>query len=382
MERFLQKFGFESVDGLDAAFSRAQKDFAERGKSILAFERYEIFTYMTEHLAEIRDALARDDDNLLYCYLLSDAIRTGNDILVKAIARPKKAEKSELFDTLPLFGMLDCLPDMLAEHKSLGLPTDVTEGTCSQFENQIQDFIDLNHRYGISTYVMWMLGFLKTKIIRVGRFNLERGVYKKPFDVFRRGEETKVLPRGVKFHRNGQIFGSVDCEGEDGAFEGDIVETDTYYEGLRIENGIALNERVRLDKGEWQRVLTRGDAVIEMHIPSGGALSSEVCERDIARGRELFDRHFGGYRALTMTSWLLDPQIKHLLGKETNLTRFADRFERFPVKSNGYDVFEYVWCLPPTTPLSELPENSSISRTVKAHLQSGGHIFGATGIIL
>lgn len=382
MQRFLEKFGFAECDGMAESFARAKEMLAARQNDILAFERYEIFTYMTPDLARIRDALALDTDNLLYAYMLSDAIRSGNTALVKALSFPCREQESELYDTLPLFGMLDHLSDMLAELKRRGLPQDVIDGTCSQFENQIQDFIDLNHRYGISHYVSWMLLFLQCKIIRVGRFNFEAATYRMPFDVFKSGDAIKVLPRGVVFHKSGQILGSVDCLDEEGSFVGDVTETEEYFEGLLIEGAVAKNERIRLSKREWTRVLTAGDPAISIHIPSGGSLPPEIVERDLLRGMELFNRHMGAFAAYICTSWLLDPQIKKLLGKETNLTRFADRFARFPVKSNGGDVFEYVWCMPATTPLAKLPETSSISRTVKAHLLAGGHIFGASGVIV
>jgi len=77
----------------------------------------------------------------------------------------------------------------------------------------------------------------------------------------------------------------------------------------------------------------------------------------------------------------LDLQLKEILGKETNLTRFADRFIRFPAKSSGKSVFSYLYLTRNHDP-ALLPERTSMQRAVKRHLMAGGHIYGAKGIVL
>ena len=250
------------------------------------------------------------------------------------------------------------------------------------FENQTQDFVDLYHRYGISIYVGWMMKFVKCEIIRVGRFNFEICKYSANYDVFENNGKLAVLPKGITFHRSGQVLGSVGCEDEKGSFFGDITETDEYYEGILIENGIARNEKRRLMKSEWKKVMTNGDQVINYHIPTGGKLDHEACELDIQRGKKIINECFGGIKGFFCLSWLIDPQIKQIMGRETNLTKFSDRFERFPLKSKGNDVFEYVFVCSPDTPLDELPEKSGFAKAIKAHLLEGGHIWGAQGVAL
>ena len=84
-----------------------------------------------------------------------------------------------------------------------------------------------------------------------------------------------------------------------------------------------------------------------------------------------------------VTSWLLDPQIKTLMGKETNLTKFIDRFFCLaPFQSDATALFPYVFGVKDIPPYEELPETSSFAKAVKDHLISGGNIYGAFGIIL
>ena len=386
MKQFLEKFKISMPEYVaESYYADACAAFADKGDGIMCFEKYNIFTYMKEHLAYLRDQLCLDKDNVIYCYLLYNAIKNDDRLAIKALSRPNEALLDEKYDILPIFSLMNCLPEMIAEHKKLGIDQDITADTCNLFENQVQDFIDLNHRYGISHYVTWMLGFVKCRLFRIGRFNFERIIYKAPFDVFEsKNEKNKlvVLPKGVTFHRNGQILGSIGCTDTEGSFTADIEESDLAYVGCLVENGVCKNEKITLKKSEWQRVLTQGEKAISVHIPTGGKMTDEVCERDIARCRSVIGNAYGEFKAFYCDSWLLDPQIKTILGRETNLTKFADRYTVFPTKSDGSGVFEYVYLLSSPTSPEKLPEKTSFGVAIKHHLMNGGHIYGAKGVFL
>ena len=74
------------------------------------------------------------------------------------------------------------------------------------------------------------------------------------------------------------------------------------------------------------------------------------------------------------------PAEKAVCFLETNLTAFADRFVSFPVKSSGNEVFEYVFNLHAAVSPSELNTTTSLSKALKEHFISNGHIYGAAGI--
>lgn len=383
MEKFLEKFDIETkVDSFAKYYEGAKKLYDEKKDDILDFERYNIFTYMKEDIARIRDEVAKDSDNVIYAYFLYLAMEARDAAAIRALSCPNKKLEDEKYDFLPMFSLLYCVPALVKELRSKGVPEDIIDATLNMYENQTQDFVDLYHRYGISIYVGWMMKFVRCEIIRVGRFNFEICNYSKDFDVFENNGKLAVLPKGVTFHRSGQILGSIDCEDEEGSFVGDIVETDTYYEGILIENGIAKNEKRRLEKSEWKKVLTKGDRVINYHIPTGGKLDHDECEIDIQRGKKIINECFGGIKGFFCLTWIIDPQIKEIMGRETNLTKFADRFEKFPLKSQGHDIFEYVFVCSPDTPLEELPEKSGFAKAIKQHLLNGGRIWGAQGVAL
>ncbi len=383
MENFLKKYDIEArLEKFAEYYDRAKLQYEQNKNDIMNFEKYSIFTYMKDDVARIRDEVVKDSDNIIYCYFLYEAMKAKDMPAINALCSPNKKLEDEKYDFLPMFSLLHCVPKMVEDLREKGVPEDVIDATLNMFENQTQDYVDLFHRYGISCYVTWMLKFIRCEIIRVGRFNFEICKYNKDFDVFENNGKLAVLPNGVTFHRSGQVLGSIDCEDTDGSFFADIIETDTYYEGYLIENGLAKNVKRRLEKSEWKKVLTKGDRIINYHIPTGGKLDSESCENDTERGRDIVNQCFGGFKAFFCLTWLIDPQIKSIIGKETNLTKFADRFEKFPLKSNGHDVFEYVFVCSPDTPLEELPEKSSFASAIKKHLLSGGHIYGAMGVAL
>jgi len=383
MRQFLESFGIAGADQISPDYYQAaQAEMARRGNAVLDLPDYGCFTYMREPLTRIRDTLLEDPRNVLYCYLLRQAIRADDREAVAILFAPHKEKASEFYDSLAIFALVDAVPDMLAQHKALGLPEDITRDTCAMFENQVQDFIDLQHRYGISTYGTWMLKFVRSRLIRLGRFNFELVDYDEPYDVFECDGQLAVLPHQVTFHRSGQVLGSIDCEDEAGSFTGIITETETYFEGLKIESGLCKKETVRLPKTEWKRLITRGDRVIGIHIPSGEPVTPEIADRDLARAREIIPRHFGPYKAFYTESWLLDPQIKALFGRVTNLTLFHDRFTIYPRLSDGRDMFDYVFWVSADTPTEDLPEHSSFARAVKQHLLNGGHIYDSNGVFL
>ncbi len=382
MEAFFNSFGLSYAEELLPFYREAEALLSERGEDILAFERYAAFPSLGEELARLRDRLRGDTDALLYCYLLSHLLKKGEDKRACSLARPHSFRSAELDDLLPLFPLLDQTESMLALHRELGIPEEVSRDTVLMFENQVQDFMLLYHHPGISVYFSWMLSFLRGHIYRIGRFNLERMVYRHPYEVFRRGDTLCILANGGLFHKSGQVLGSVGCEETEGSFAGDFLEDEDAYEGFLVQNGLLTRERVRLSKAEWTRVLTAGDPLISVHIPSGGPMPPEVCERDLMRGKELLDRALGEHRGFYCNSWILDSMIKALLPAPTNLTRFADRFVRFPLKSGGDGVFAYVWNKAAPCPPETLTADTTLTRVLRDYLLSGHHIYGAGGVIL
>ena len=157
-------------------------------------------------------------------------------------------------------------------------------------------------------------------------------------------------------------------------------KTDEYFEGA-VCDGVRCGGVERFYKAEgWELYLSSGDPLVSVHIPSGGPLSPVVVSEDLKLGGEIIRAAFGDFKAYYCSSWLLDSEIKDIIGRETNITRFGDRFVRYPIKTNGGAVYSYVWHLPPTTPASELPDAGSFANALRAHIAAGGYVYGASGV--
>jgi len=383
MENFLNKFGINTrCENMPLYFERAKALFAEKGADILDFERYAIYTYMEPDIARIRDIIAEDGDSILYAYFLYAAIEAGDNDAIVALSCPNHHLSDEKYDLLPLFSMLYCIPDQVRTLRRKGVPEDVIAATLNMYEAQVQDFVNIHDHYGICEYVDWMMRFVRCDIIRVGRFNLEICPYEDDFDIFENNGKLAVLPKGVTFHRSGQVLGNAGCEDTEGSFTAELVETDAYYEGCLIEDCIAKNERIRLDKRHWKRYITTGDTVICVHIPDGEPLTPETCRRDLARGRKIIHECFCETKAFFTYTWLLSPQLRDIIGRERNLTTFGKMFYRFPAASDGSAPFDYVFHCPKDTPLEQVPVKNRFARAVRDFMIDGGFIWEVQGIIL
>ncbi len=381
MKKLLDKFEISSrLDSFPELYKSALSEYGKYGAEILDFEKFPIFTHMAEDIRRIKNALLEDEDNIIYCYMLNAAVKAGDMAAMKALSSPKAKAESDVYDSISLFALLYELPTMIAEHKRCGVPNEVTLDTLEMFQNQMGDYKLLNGRLGLCAYMEWMLKFLRCQIIRVGRFNLEILKYSRPFEIFERDGELVALANGVEIHKSGRVLGSAGCEDAEGSFTAEIAECDEYFEGYPSLGGCVSKEKVRLSKSEWKKYLTKGDTVISVHIPTGGSLTPEICDNDLARGQAVIERCFTDVKAFFCSSWLLSTELLKVTGKEGNVTRFGDRFTRFPRKSAAGDVFEYVFECSHDTPLEDLPEKSSFARAIKKHLINGGKIYEADGV--
>ena len=381
MEKFLQKFEIEArLDSFPSLYETALSEYARFGADILDFEKYPIFTHMAEDVRRIKGELVKDADNLVYAYMLNAAVRERNIAAMNALSSPRAREESDVYDSISLFALLRELPEMVNEHKRRGVPEDVILDTLEMFQNQMGDYRLLHGRLGLSCYMSWMLKFINCEIIRVGRFNLEMLKYSRSFEIFERDRELIALAKGAVIHKSGRILGSADCEDEDGSFTAEITECDEYFEGHPSLGGSVAMEKVRLSKSEWKKFVTVGDTVISVHIPTGGPLTPEICDSDLARGQKIIEKCFTDVKAFYCSSWLLSTELRGATGKEGNVTKFGDRFTRFPRKSGAKDVFDYVFECPKDTPIAELPEKSSFARAIKAYMLNGGKIYETDGV--
>lgn len=125
-----------------------------------------------------------------------------------------------------------------------------------------------------------------------------------------------------------------------------------------------------------------GDGIVDIHIPSGGTLDREPIAQSLAQGREFISRYYPGWKDAPMVchSWLLSPTLTMLLPESSGIRTFQSFFDITPTGEEDNSYLE--WCYKRMDlSLEELPENTSLQRTLKAHLLAGNRFLDAKGVL-
>ena len=125
------------------------------------------------------------------------------------------------------------------------------------------------------------------------------------------------------------------------------------------------------------------DGLIDIHIPSGGNLDRDAIAQSLAQGREFICRYFPQWKDAPMVchSWLLSPTLTQLLPETSGIRAFQNFFRITPTGEEDNSYLE--WCYKRTDlTLEELPEDTSLQRTLKAHLLAGNPFLDAKGVLL
>ncbi len=144
---------------------------------------------------------------------------------------------------------------------------------------------------------------------------------------------------------------------------------------------MALFEKKRYPKSEWELFLGETDPVISVHIPPSKNFTPENMEAAYAECLRILERSFPEYkpRAFYCHSWLMDPQLREMMRSTSNILAFQEKYLRFPNPSDGSAVLTFLFDDPTITKWEDLPENSSLQRKVKAHYLDGKFIYEPCG---
>lgn len=112
---------------------------------------------------------------------------------------------------------------------------------------------------------------------------------------------------------------------------------------------------------------------IAIHIPDNTDLSPASVDATLEEARVFFETYFPecAHFPYTCHSWLLDPTLKEMLPEDSNIIRFQERFELDPLWEETTDHFRFLFNTY-SHDLEPLAENTSLQRSVKAHLLAGG----------
>jgi hypothetical protein len=79
---------------------------------------------------------------------------------------------------------------------------------------------------------------------------------------------------------------------------------------------------------------------------------------------------------------MMEKRLRVIMGKDTNVTRFADKYIAYPRDSKGEAIYFMLYHLPSVVSPQELPENNSMQKAVKKYVCSGNYFYEKGGIFL
>lgn len=133
---------------------------------------------------------------------------------------------------------------------------------------------------------------------------------------------------------------------------------------------ISLNE-FRIGALEYEFV-SGEDNEIAVHIPSDANLQKASVLQSLNEFLEFRKLYFSEWEnvKLTCDSWMLMPELKELLGEDSNIVTFQNLFE---IDTLNYDATWYMgWIFPGYENVNEsLPERTTLQRRMKRHLLDG-----------
>ena len=349
-------------------------------------DRYSVLDSYLDLYKKAADEIGRDEylsrALALLCYSLKDAdVRGGKKELLKLPQRDGDFAY-EMFEALASASELEISYDIL---KKRNLPADILKKTLALPENGIPSFTMRHENRPGYALLHWFQLAIDGKLFELGRLQYEIFCgFEGAACVFRnKGGEEMALASNLPVHRSGFALGSKYYEDEEGSWVATITETDSSYEGYPLnERGFVINNIVSLSKNEWDKVLSPGDPVISVHIPATGSLIAEKIDASLQAATHFFRTYYPDYeyKAFVCYSWLMDPQLVDLLGPDSNISKFNMRFQKVTGKSNGNDVFNFVFLKPDMNfSLEELPENTRLEKALKKHYLDGKAIYGMAG---
>ena len=137
---------------------------------------------------------------------------------------------------------------------------------------------------------------------------------------------------------------------------------------------ITFNPRSRWEK--CGLTVLKGDSVINIHVPSDGALNHD----DVIESYRRAYRHFGctGNAAFVCHSWLLYPGLLEFLPENSNIRAFAEDFDiiRTDPEKNCHELWRVFGKRENYDP-AELPRNNSLQRGLADYLASHDSVTGS-----
>lgn len=380
-------------------FPLALKEYEESGCIYAHREYYEMLEYKYGHLGEFTqvlqkaaDAIKGDEAFELFLVFICMILRERENVRAELgdFIQPVSPEgrddiKYDMLTALAICSQSDACYKNFISHL---LPDDVIRDAMKLMMNGIKGF-RIRHN-GADGYdlLSWFQLTVKGELFQFHNLQAQINSYfYADAKVFKNSMgEVITLSHNQKIHSSGHILGARFFEDEKDSWIAEYVETEAAFIGYPYdEKGLVKKEKVVLSKDEWHIALQKGDPVIALHIPANASLKNEVVEEFLKYIRQFFKEYYPEYeyKAITIGSWLMDPQLTDMLDEDSSIVKFQKRFRVLTVASQGNSVFKFVFKKPDLNfEIKELPEDTSLQRKIKAMCLENKTVYEAIGYIV
>lgn len=380
---------FETQEKWQALLGSCQAEYAEQGTFFLEEDYIAALQEQTGAFPRIGDAVLaeaaavrRDTDAALYALFVCRAMEQRQLFLQELPTFTFPQEKYPLFALLCLLPAISRLREFLIRRK---LPEDVLKSTLGQFEDCVFIYSRRFDRLGLSKrYFDWLQHYVDCEILNIGRLRFEIVSFPDPIHLLRHRQTGKQLLLMGEGEMNPQGLYADTPPASGPGFRAVFRESGGFYEGHRVSpGGRCLPERERLSKEEYELCLEPGETCLSVHIPDKGDFSPESCDASYRRATELFSRHFPelNVKAFCCHSWMMAPELGELLKPGSRIVAFGSRYLRYPIRTKGEDVLNFVFLLKGKT-YEDLPEDTSLQRALKQRYLRGQYLYEYGGVFL
>ncbi len=144
------------------------------------------------------------------------------------------------------------------------------------------------------------------------------------------------------------------------------------------------------------RRLLPGSRVLNVHIPRGGRLDIDECEKSFDAAREFFTKYYPDYPCDTFVcfSWLLYPENKNYMKKGSNILLFSELFTLLHSFEHPSDTYRWLYGKKVSNKTllknkkkkgfygttEKMPQETSLQKALTAYISQGGKLGIGIGI--
>ena len=348
-------------------------------------QQYDMFGRFYDLVREYAYKVHEDPARSLWIKTAVAYARAGDFDQANSVPVPKP-DGTQLTALLPFYILVAQIPDSMAEYCRRGFSEEEAVQYSRVYKNSLATVETRTGMPGTDKlYYGWAGHYAKVQIFKVAGLQFEMRKLPGQAIYLRQKATGTIVPVMLKgtIHRSGiQHTASASFEDPQGAFTCCFREDAENYYGHGVYNGIISQTEETFPKQQWECALRPGDPCLGMHIPRGADISDPAVNTAIAAARELVTQRFPEFsgRLVYCSSWLLDPTLGKLLGENSRIAGFQNRYIRHPQVSAGMHVFGHVFPKK-IEDYASLPENTRLERALKELYLNGGHIYAYAGVI-